>query len=98
MKRTGAALIAFSLAISAGSALAAGPHASGPFDQVIINNETGELRADASVATRSREQVRAELAQAAREGRLIADNATGETFGQRYPDRYAHIASRRDAG
>ncbi|MFA7506318.1 MAG: hypothetical protein WCZ28_16590, partial [Burkholderiaceae bacterium] len=73
MTRTATSIIALAFALSAGSAMAAG--------QGIVNNETGEgvVPVSATVASKSAEQVRAELAEAVRSGAVIANNATGET-------------------
>ncbi len=73
MKRTAASLIALAVALSAGSAIAA--------EQVIVNNATGEglFGPATAVASKSRDQVRSELAEAVRSGAVIANNATGET-------------------
>ncbi|MGE0348937.1 DUF4148 domain-containing protein [Hydrogenophaga sp.] len=51
------------------------------------------VRTDAPVANvaavgKTREQVKAELAEAIRNGELVADGATGQTYNQLYPNRY----------
>ncbi|MFA7506200.1 MAG: DUF4148 domain-containing protein, partial [Burkholderiaceae bacterium] len=71
MTRTATSIIALAFALSAGSAIAAEP--------LIVNNETGAGLFSASASTKSRDQVRAELAEAVRSGAVIANNATGET-------------------
>lgn len=81
MKRTASSLLALAFTLSAGSAIAADP--------VIVNNATGEgLFSSASVASRSRDQVRAELTEAVRSGAVITNNATGETLRAASPSRY----------
>lgn len=72
MKRTATSLIALAFALSAGSAIAA--------DNAIANNATGEGLFSDSVASKSRDQVRSELAEAVRNGAVITNNATGETL------------------
>lgn len=73
MTRTTTSLVALAFALSAGSALAA--------DGGFVNNVTGEgiFPAVAVEASKSGEQVRAELVDAIRSGAVIANNATGET-------------------
>ena len=81
MKRTASSLLALAFALSAGSAIAA--------DHVIVNNATGEgLFPSESLTSKSRGQVRAELAEAVRNGAVIIDNATGETLRAAFPSRY----------
>jgi hypothetical protein len=51
------------------------------------------VRAEAPVANvavvgKTREQVKAELAEAIRNGDMVADGATGQTYSQLYPSRY----------
>ncbi|MDM7941669.1 MAG: DUF4148 domain-containing protein [Hydrogenophaga sp.] len=47
----------------------------------------------ADMTPRTRDQVRAELAQAQRDGSLIADGQTGLSFRQLFPGRYAQPAA-----
>ena len=48
----------------------------------------GHALAADPAAAKTREQVRAELAEAVRNGDLIADGETGARFNQLYPNRY----------
>jgi hypothetical protein len=83
MKRSSSSLLALALALSAGSAMAAG--------QGLVNNETGHgvVAEPIVVVSKSRAQVRAELADAARHGEVIVNNATGETLRSADPRRFA---------
>jgi len=80
MKRTTASIAALAFVLSAGSAIAA--------ENVIVNNETGEGLFSTAIATKSRDEVRAELAEAVRAGDVIVNNATGETARATIPGRY----------
>ncbi len=72
MTRTVTSIVALAVALSAGSAMAA--------ERGIVNNATGEgvFPSAAVAASKSSDQVRAELAEAVRSGAVIANNATGE--------------------
>jgi len=80
MKRTATSLIALALAVSAGSVFAA--------DHAIVNNATGEGLFSEQVASKSRDEVRSELAEAVRTGAVITNNATGETLRAAAPSQY----------
>lgn len=83
MTRTATSIIALAFALSAAPAFAT----SG-------NNMTGEGLFPVAVSTTtamSRDQVRAELSEAVRDGSLIANNVTGETVSEAAPASFAVV-------
>jgi|JTFN01.1.fsa_nt_gb hypothetical protein len=72
-RKAASSIFALAFAVSAGTAAAA--------DQGFVNNATGEgvFARPVAAHSKSRDQVRAELAEAVRAGNVIANNATGET-------------------
>src|SRR5690606_31618344 len=74
MTRSTSSLLALALALSAGSAMAAGTG--------LVNNETGQgvVAEPIVVVSKTRQQVRHELAEALHRGEVIVNNATGETL------------------
>lgn len=84
MKRNLSSALAIALALTAGSAVAA--------DQGFVNNATGEgvIAEPIVVVSKTRAQVRRELAEAVRDGAVIANNDTGETLRSARPARFGH--------
>ena len=72
-RKAASSIFALAFAVSAGTAAAA--------DQGFVNNATGEgvFAKPVVAASKSRDQVRAEFADAVRAGNVIVNNATGET-------------------
>src|SRR5690606_20887461 len=86
MTRSTSSLLALALALSAGSAMAAGTG--------LVNNETGQgvVAEPIVVVSKTRQQVRHELAEALHRGEVIVNNATGETLRSARPAPFGRHA------
>ena len=86
MTRSPSSLLALALALSAGSAMAAGTG--------LVNNETGQgvVAEPIVVVSKTRQQVRHELAEALHRGEVIVNNATGETLRSARPAPFGRHA------
>jgi len=92
-RKAASSIFALAFAVSAGTAAAA--------DQGFVNNATGEgvFARPVAAHSKSRDQVRAELAEAVRAGNVIANNVTQRPTANRFEhDLYAYAGSAKSHG